>query len=461
MVCTSGECSVSCPGTQLNCDGSCIEPESDRNYCGATAGCGLDAVGSPGIACASGEVCVGGGCTAHCPTTQVNCDGICISPESDRSYCGATAGCGLDAVGSAGVACAPGEVCVGGDCSVDCPGTQLDCDGSCISPDADRHHCGATLGCGLHGVGSAGTACDSGTVCVDGSCEPDCGAQLTKCDDSCVDTRHDPAHCGDCGTACELPHGLNVCNGGACALLGCDAGFNQCPPPYYDLPVTACADFMNDPTHCGWCDNVCAAAHATPICSAGTCDYSTCDEGYTDCNVDPSDGCEVAGTVCPPPKVVFITEATYPATLGGYTGADTKCADAATAAHLPGTFLAWISDGSVTPASRFAQSTIPYALVDGTLVANDWTGLTSGQLRHAIDLTETGGSPAAPQVGGLCNVWTGTSTAGEALNGDCSGWSSTSASGMAGNSAESGGAWSGQCSGGICGFSAALFCFEQ
>jgi hypothetical protein len=180
-----------------------------------------------------------------------------------------------------------------------------------------------------------------------------------------------------------------------------------------------------------------------------------------DCNQDASDGCETGGTTCPAPKTVFITNATYSSNLGGYAGADAKCAAAASAASLTGTFLAWISDGSVTPASRFAQSTIPYALVDGTIVANNWTGLISGTLRHAISLTETGVAPPAPQISGVCDVWTGTGSNGTSQYGSCSSWGSSSSSGSAGNAMLANGAWSSQCSGAICGASAGLYCFQQ
>jgi hypothetical protein len=354
-----------------------------------------------------------------------------------------------------------GTRCEGGTCVVSCPGTQLDCDGACINPATDSAHCGATAGCGIDNVGSPGVSCEAGTMCAGGSCEANCGASLLQCDDACADTRNDPAHCGDCDTQCNLAHGLNVCADSACALLGCHIGFSECPPPYYGLPVTACVDHETDLENCGWCGNVCVAAHATPTCSGYTCGYSTCDADYLDCNQDATDGCETAGSTCPPPKKVFVTSTTYSSNLGGYAGADANCVAAAASANLSGTFLAWISDGSVTPASRFAQATIPYALVDGTLVANDWTGLVSGQLRHAIDLNEAGGPPPAPGVAGVCNVWTGTGSDGNSLNQDCSGWSATSGVGFAGNSTLSNGAWSSQCSGGICGASLGLFCFEQ
>lgn len=205
----------------------------------------------------------------------------------------------------------------------------------------------------------------------------------------------------------------------------------------------------------------CTLANATSACTAHACAISSCNAGYLDCDDDPSDGCETLGSTCPPPHTIFITSTTTSAVMGGYAGADSLCAAAATAASLPGTFLAWISDGSTTPASRFTQSTVPYALVDGTIVADNWSGLVSGNLRHAISLTESGGSPPPPTLGGVCNAWTGTSPAGTAQDGSCTSWSATSDNSCAGNSSLSNGAWSCQCSGAICGGTAALFCVQQ
>jgi hypothetical protein len=67
---------------------------------------------------------------------------------------------------------------------------------------------------------------------------------------------------------------------------------------------------------------------------------------------------------------------------------------------LSGTYKAWISTGNVDARQRLSHSTTPYALVDGTVVAKDWTQLTSGSLQHAIDQNESG---RAPSVGTGCN----------------------------------------------------------
>ena len=52
-----------------------------------------------------------------------------------------------------------------------------------------------------------------------------------------------------------------------------------------------------------------------------------------------------------------------------------------------------IGYSTTSPDSRFSRGVGPYVLVDGTIVANNWSDLTSGTLRHAIDETETGRPP--------------------------------------------------------------------
>ncbi len=87
-------------------------------------------------------------------------------------------------------------------------------------------------------------------------------------------------------------------------------------------------------------------------------------------------------------KKVFVTSETYTSNLGGLAGADQKCNALAATAGLSGTYMAWLSDSSAGPDTRFTRSDIPYALVDGTLIASDWDDLVDGALLAAITRTE-------------------------------------------------------------------------
>jgi hypothetical protein len=96
---------------------------TNRQHCGATTGCGIgggsdagtDAGTGAGAACADGQVCSGGTCKASCQSGLVNCNGSCIDPQTSRQYCGATNGCGNDA-GTAGTSCATNYACYNGTC---------------------------------------------------------------------------------------------------------------------------------------------------------------------------------------------------------------------------------------------------------------------------------------------------------------------------------------------------------
>ncbi|HEX4403489.1 MAG TPA: hypothetical protein VH560_01595, partial [Polyangia bacterium] len=126
--------------------------------------------------------------------------------------------------------------------------------------------------------------------------------------------------------------------------------------------------------------------------------------------------------------------------------------------------------------SRFSRDVGPYVRVDGIVVANNWTDLTSGTLRHPIDLNELGGPPGtgvgniAPDV-----VMTNTSVDGmlstlAAGDGSCKDWSDPMATNVViGVSAFSTDEWTeggvessdAASTSAVCGGTADLYCFEQ
>ncbi len=58
----------------------------------------------------------------------------------------------------------------------------------------------------------------------------------------------------------------------------------------------------------------------------------------------------------PNEKTVFVTKASFKSNLGGLTGADDKCqaeADDPASIVPSGTYLAWLSDGTDSPDTRF------------------------------------------------------------------------------------------------------------
>ena len=142
----------------------------------------------------------------------------------------------------------------------------------------------------------------------------------------------------------------------------------------------------------------------------------TCDDGNT---VD-NDACR---TDCLPSRQVFVTNDIFvPSKFNGVAGADAACVAAAKNLPTTGTWVAWLSDSTSSPALRMANDANFagwYQLLDGTPVAKGFAGLTSGTLMAPINLTETMLLPQEPFF-----TWTNTNPDGsvaDAVN-HCTAW---------------------------------------
>ncbi len=248
--------------------------------------------------------------------------------------------------------------------------------------------------------------------------ESHCGDGLLDPDEEC-DLGPDNADDGPCTAACTLA----FCGDG---LL--HEGVEEC-----DL-----ADLNDDTAAC------------TKTCKHAYCGDGLVHQGVEDCDLGPNnkagvyDGCtpitctkgphcgdsivqipdeecddgdqngEAAtctGTCFWNGKLVFATSDTYSGALGGLASADKKCNLLANAAGLAnaGAFLAWLSDGADGPAARMSKSSGRYLLLDGTLIATNWTDLTDGHLAAPIDRDEHG----APIDPANTLAWTGVNALGE------------------------------------------------
>ncbi len=183
-------------------------------------------------------------------------------------------------------------------------------------------------------------------------------------------------------------------------------------------------------------------------------------------NGDGSDGAVVTH------RRVFITSGDYSANLGGLSGADGICNSVATGAGLSGTWAAWLSSSTVNAASRITHAIVPYQLLDGTVVALDWTVLTSGTLQNAIDRDEHGAlvpynSTTTPFTG---VAWTGTAPDGTWLTGcnsssgcTCLDWTvgTDASAGSFGLDSMTNSSWTEENYAYVCGQQYSLYCFEQ
>jgi len=107
---------------------------------------------------------------------------------------------------------------------------------------------------------------------------------------------------------------------------------------------------------------------------------------------------------------VFVTDSNqmYNGELDGLLGADDKCRLSANNAGLHGVYKAWLSTTAESASDRLYHSNVPYVLVNGTRVANNWDDLTDGNLLHSINVNQFGA-----RLPDYFNVWTGTDIEGK------------------------------------------------
>jgi len=184
-------------------------------------------------------------------------------------------------------------ICKAGSCTVTCDPGWTDCDGDpetgCEADlDSDVGNCGECFG-------ACPVPANTQALCVGGFCKKVCMGDWIECngdaEDGCeTDKSSDVLNCGQCENACQVgDKATPVCTQGVCSIQ-CDLGYGNCD----DDPSTGCeSEFAVDPAHCGNCATLCkGATWADPACKNGQCAY-TCQLGFTDCNGQAFDGCEV------------------------------------------------------------------------------------------------------------------------------------------------------------------------
>lgn len=383
-------------------------------------------------ACSSDEVNCGAG-------AQV-CGSSCTVLARDVENCGAC-----------GTKCGAGELCSQGVCAVSCGGGTTKCGAVCADTKSDAANCG---GCG--------TKCAAGEVCSAGKCATTCGAGTTQCGSACVNAKTDLVNCGACGVLCK---GGEQCIAGQCQL-SCQVGLTLCKVVVPDGGVgDASSDALISDGATDGAITDAASDAAPPLGNPYCANLQTDNDNCGACGVTcaPAKKC-VAGT-CMASKTVFTTSQKFVSNLGGLAGADAKCQAAATAAGLTGTYMAWLSDATGSPSTRFTRAVVPYRLVNGTLIANDWADLVDGTLKAPINLTELGTTPPTAQACSTDNVWCNTNTNGTNIGtNSCTNWTGVESGARWGRFGMTTVQWTdGGCTGvGFCSsYTFPLFCFEQ
>lgn len=198
-----------------------------------------------------------------------------------------------------------------------------------------------------------------------------------------------------------------------------------------------------------------------------TCKTPSCGDGFVQEDVEECDktenlnfppGC-VADSCMWDKRIVFVTNNKFTPVddFNDIATADMKCQAAAAEGKLPGTFRAWLSGGTNSPAKDWADDLNNFAgkfvLPNDTIVATGWN---KGNLSimSAINHTET------LELAENAAVWTGTTPSGEAGPANCNLWMTSGSVGQTGNTSQSDMKWTANNSSFECTNSARLYCFQ-
>ncbi len=327
--CATGTCLItSCNSGWGDCDGvdsnGCENSLDSLSNCGS---CGTPCSRQNATASCSGDVCH----ISSCNSGWGNCDGIdsngCENSLDSLSDCGS---CGTPCSRAHATASCSGDVCHISSCNSgwdNCDGIDSNGCEANLSSDPGNcgfcgHSCGANAYCSSstchcnanygncdgnwsngceanlltddNNCGSCGHDCGQNAYCSSGNCY--CNALWGNCDGSwgngCEQTLTTLSHCGACNNPCNLAHAIESCSTGSCQISSCDSLWGNCNGTHGD----GCETPLDTLTNCGSCGNPCSLPNASESCAGGICQITGCTTDYYDVNGIPGDGCECGDT---------------------------------------------------------------------------------------------------------------------------------------------------------------------
>ena len=308
-ICANNLCQYECDPGYINVGSGntedtikCIDPNQDKDYCGAKS------ADDPGKSCTGGSVCVDGSCVQNsCSGDTPNLcvvDGknVCKNIHSyDNDHCGAcNYKCSEYAIQNASA-----ETCVKGACQYVCATGFVNVGSGntlqtikCIDPKTDNNYCGAKS------ASHPGTSCTNGKVCVNGSCFTNScsGSTPTMCvvngTNTCKNVNSDDVnHCGSCGFKCSehsIPNATShSCSSGACQYT-CSMGYVNVGRGNTSQTIK-CIDPRTDDKYCGAssASKPGTSCYGGKVCVNGQCATNSC-SGYTPnlCVVNGTNTCK-------------------------------------------------------------------------------------------------------------------------------------------------------------------------
>lgn len=246
-----------CDGIRENgCDDILHKPE----HCGACGRvCTAPNTRSDALECANGICVIPDGA---CEGDFRDCDGLYFNGCETM-----VKGENIFHCGACGVACPiPTNTfvsCVEGTCRSDCLPGWFNCDTTSMNCETG----GGTMWNCLH----CNNECTSGESCTADGCTDETCSQFRCQDGSCPDFATDVTHCGNCTTSCydNAPdNSVPRCVGGRCDYTQCRWPYVTCGNPTGAGSSNCETNLLTDPAHCGDCSTACAPGQ---VCTNGVC----------------------------------------------------------------------------------------------------------------------------------------------------------------------------------------------
>ncbi|MBK8696267.1 MAG: hypothetical protein IPN17_29375 [Deltaproteobacteria bacterium] len=151
-----------------------------------------------------------------------------------------------------------------------------------------RGACDTATGMCVQCVASSDTCpatehCNGATNTCEPGCRSDDGAVPGQAAPLPAPAATDPH---TCVSAPPTPTARTLCVGSVCARAAPSAARGQ------SCCSGACVDGQTNLAHCGRCDNRCSVANAMPLCLNGTCGVGACNAPFGDCDSSGANGCE-------------------------------------------------------------------------------------------------------------------------------------------------------------------------
>ena len=204
---------------QVMCDNTCIDPMSNKSFCGADTTCKSYHV------CDANQICLKGKCEniTEIPSgetctnaDEIKCGTTCINPKTSDDYCGADQNCQNYDI------CGVNQKCIDGTCQSTtitdtCSGEgQVKCGTECINPMESKTFCGADKNCQNYKICTGDQYCEDGT-CHDPNEENTCLIYTdVKCGETCINPLKSNEFCG----ADKKCQNYTACTGGKECVAG-------------------------------------------------------------------------------------------------------------------------------------------------------------------------------------------------------------------------------------------------